>query len=83
MRLNNIMENIPEIISYLIIGLISMITGGICINIIVEKDKRAKYNSPSTYFLLFFISILVHIIVQSVNLDQIYCDKLCQMRLKK
>ena len=76
-------NNIKEIIPYLIIGVISMITGGICINLIVEKEKRAKYNAPKTYIILFIISIMTHIIVQSINLDQIYCDKQCQMRLSK
>ena len=72
-----------DIISYLIIGVISMIGGGIGINLIVEKDKRSKYNKPRTYIILFIIGIMIHIIVQSINLDQIYCDKQCQMRLSK
>ncbi len=72
-----------ELLSYLIIGVISTITGGICINLIIEKNKRKKYNTFRTYLLLFTVSIMVHIIVQSINLDQIYCDKQCQMRLSK
>ena len=75
--------NVQEILSYLIIGVISTITGGICINLIVEKGKRKKYNTFRTYILLFIVGIMAHIIVQSINLDQIYCDKQCQMRLKK
>lgn len=74
------MDN-QSIISYFIVGLIAIIFGGISINIILEEDKRKKYNVPRTYILFFIIGIILHIIVQSINLDQIYCDKQCQLRL--
>lgn len=74
------MDN-QSIISYFIVGSIATIFGGISINVILEEDKRKKYNIPRTYILFFIIGIILHIIVQSINLDQIYCDKQCQLRL--
>jgi hypothetical protein len=73
--------NINDIISYVIIGLISMIIGIICINIVLEKEQRDKYNSIKTYLLFFLIGIIIHIFVQMINLDKLYCDKQCRMKL--
>jgi H+/Cl- antiporter ClcA len=73
--------NNQSIISYFIVGLIATIFGGVSINVILEEDKRKKYNVPRTYILFFIIGIILHIIVQSINLDEIYCDKQCQLRL--
>lgn len=67
--------------SYLIVGLITMVIGGVSINIILDKEKRQKYNTLRTYLIFFVIGIIVHLIAQNVNLDQIYCDKKCQLRL--
>ncbi len=77
------MITLNDILGYLGIGIISVIFGIVCINIILNKEQRDKYNSIKTYFLFFIIGIIIHIIVQTVNLDQIYCDKKCQMRLMK
>jgi hypothetical protein len=67
--------------SYLIVGLITVVIGGISINIILDKEKRHKYNTLKTYLIFFIIGIIVHLVAQNVNLDQIYCDKKCQLRL--
>lgn len=67
--------------SYLIVGLITMVIGAVSINIILDKEKREKYNTLRTYLIFFVIGIIVHLIAQNVNLDQIYCDKKCQLRL--
>ena len=69
------------IISYFVIGLISLIIGIVCINVILEKEQRDKYNKIKTYLLLFLIGIIIHIIVQMTNLDQLYCDKQCRIKL--
>jgi hypothetical protein len=71
-----------DIFGYIGIGIISIIFGAICINIILSKEQRYKYNCIRTYLLFFVIGIIIHLIVQTINLDQIYCDKKCQMRLK-
>ncbi len=72
---------IKDIMSYLIIGLISMVIGIVCINIVLAKEQRDKYNSIKTYLLFFLIGIIIHVVVQITNLDQIYCDKQCRIRL--
>ena len=73
--------NINDIISYVIIGLVSMVIGIVCINIVLDKEQRDKYNKIKTYLLFFLIGIIIHIIVQMTNLDQIYCDKQCRIKL--
>jgi H+/Cl- antiporter ClcA len=73
--------DINDIISYIIIGLISVAIGMVCINLVLEKEQRDKYNSIKTYFLFFFIGIVIHIFTQITNLDQIYCDKQCRIKL--
>ena len=72
---------IKDIMSYFIIGLISMVIGIICINIVLEKEQRDKYNTVKTYLLFFLIGIIIHVFTQMTNLDQIYCDKQCRIRL--
>ncbi len=72
---------IKDIISYFVIGLISLVIGIICINLVLAKDQRDKYNSVKTYLLFFLIGIIIHLVVQITNLDQIYCDKQCRMKL--
>jgi hypothetical protein len=69
------------IISYFVIGLISVVIGIVCINLVLEKDQRDKYNSVRTYLLFFLIGIIIHIVVQMTNLDQLYCDKQCRIKL--
>jgi hypothetical protein len=69
------------IISYFVIGLISLIIGIVCINVVLEKEQRDKYNTIKTYLLFFLIGIIIHIIVQITNLDQLYCDKQCRIKL--
>jgi hypothetical protein len=73
---------IPDITAYLLVGFISMIIGIIALNIILKKEQCNKYNNIRTLFIFFIIGILVHFIVQEVNLDEIYCGKKCQMRIK-
>lgn len=70
-----------SIISYCIVGVISMLTGIISINILVEEENRSKYNNTKTYLTFLTIGIIIHTIVQTIDLDQIYCDKKCQLRL--
>jgi hypothetical protein len=72
---------IKDIISYLIIGLISLVIGIICINLVLEKEQRNKYNTIRTYLLFFLIGIIIHIFTQMTNLDQLYCDKQCRLKL--
>jgi H+/Cl- antiporter ClcA len=69
------------IISYFVIGLISLVIGIICINLILSKEQRDKYNSIRTYLLFFLIGIIIHIFTQITNLDQLYCDKQCRIKL--
>ncbi len=77
------MSNIDiDIMSYLGIGFIAMIFGIIVINLIVEKENKDKYNNIKTYITFFIIGIVIHFIVEQINLDQIYCGKKCQMRIK-
>jgi hypothetical protein len=76
-----ISDNI-NIMSYLGIGFIAMVIGMVAINIIVDKDQRSKYNTFKTCITFFIIGIVIHFIVEQINLDQIYCGKKCQMRLK-
>jgi hypothetical protein len=73
--------DINDIISYVIIGLISMVIGIVCINIVLEQEQRDKYNSIKTYLLFFLIGIIIHVFTQMTNLDQIYCDKQCRIKL--
>jgi Na+/glutamate symporter len=67
--------------SYIIVGVITVIIGAIAINIILDKEKREKYNTLKTYLIFFIIGVIVHLIVQKLQLDQIYCDKKCRARL--
>ncbi len=71
-----------DVISYLGIGFIAMVIGIITINIIIEKDQRNKYNNIKTYITFFIIGMVIHFIVEQIDLDQIYCGKKCQMRIK-
>jgi len=73
--------DLKEFISYIIIGLISVAIGMICINIILAKEQRDKYNCIKTYLLFFIIGISIHIFTQITNLDQLYCDKQCRIKL--
>ncbi len=82
MLINKLNENIDSLISYGMIGLISTGMGVLFINLVLKKDQRKEYNKFKTYFMFFLIGIIIHFFVQTVNLDQIYCDKKCQMRLK-
>ncbi len=72
---------IKDIISYFVIGLISLVIGIICINLVLEKEQRDKYNTIRTYLLFFLIGIIIHIFTQMTNLDQLYCDKQCRLKL--
>jgi hypothetical protein len=72
---------IKDIVSYFVIGLISLIIGIISINLILSKEQRDKYNSIKTYLLFFLIGIIIHIFTQMTNLDQLYCDKQCRMKI--
>lgn len=72
---------INDIISYIIVGFISMIIGIICINIVLDKEQRSKYNNIKNYLLFFIIGIIIHVFTQMINLDQIYCDKQCRIKL--
>jgi hypothetical protein len=66
------------IILYLLVGLITVIIAFVSINIILDKEKRKKYNTLKTYLIFFIIGVVVHFIAQYFNLDQIYCDKKCR-----
>jgi hypothetical protein len=70
-----------DIIAYIIIGLISVAIGMVCINVVLEKEQRDKYNSIKTYLLFFLIGIIIHVFTQITNLDQLYCDKQCRIKL--
>jgi hypothetical protein len=81
----NIINNI-DVMSYLGVGFIAMVIGIIAINLIVDKENKknegCKYNNFKTYITFFIIGIVIHFIVEQINLDQIYCGKKCQMRIK-
>jgi H+/Cl- antiporter ClcA len=70
-----------DILAYIIIGLISVAIGAVCINLVLEKEQRDKYNSIKTYLLFFLIGIIIHVFTQMTNLDQLYCDKQCRIKL--
>ena len=71
-----------NIISYMIIGSISTMGGMIAINLLVNSEKRKKYNNLKTAFTFFIVGILVHLCVQYMKLDELYCDKQCILRQK-
>lgn len=71
-----------ELLEYLGVGLITIIIGMIAINLLLDKEKRQQYNTFKTYLTIFLIAIIVHFIVQELNLDTIYCGKKCQARIK-
>ncbi len=70
-----------ELLEYLGVGVITMVVGALAINIILDKDKREQYNTVNTYIILFIVGIVIHFIVQQLNLDTIYCGKKCQARI--
>ncbi len=70
-------------ILYLIIGFITVLIAALSINLILDKEKRKKYNTLRTYVIFFIIGVVVHFIAQSLNLDQVYCDKKCRARLSR
>ncbi len=72
--------NMEILISYIIIGIISTLAGMISINLLIEKTKRKKYNNFKTAFIFFSIGIIIHVVVQQLKLDELYCDKQCMLR---
>lgn len=70
-----------ELLEYLGVGIITTVIGAIAINIILDTNKRTEYNTPQTYIILFIVGIVIHFIVQQLNLDTIYCGKKCQARI--
>jgi H+/Cl- antiporter ClcA len=70
-----------ELLEYLGVGIITMVVGALAINIILDEDKRKQYNTVKTYIILFIVGIVIHFIVQQLNLDTIYCGKKCQARI--
>ena len=73
------MDNI-NIISYIIIGMISTMSGMVAINLLVDKEKRKKYNNFKTAIIFFIVGIFIHVCVQYMKLDELYCDKQCVLR---
>jgi hypothetical protein len=71
-----------ELCEYFGVGLIAIIIGMLAINLLLDKDKRRQYNTYRTYITIFILAIIVHFIVQQLNLDTIYCGKKCQARIK-
>ncbi len=69
-----------NIISYMIIGIISTMGGMIAINLLVDGKKRKKYNNFKTAFTFFIVGIFVHLGLQYMKLDELYCDKQCILR---
>jgi hypothetical protein len=70
-----------DLLYYLIIGFISVVIGMVAINVVLDKEQRDKYNTVRTYLQFFLIGIMIHIFVQMVNLDKIYCNKQCRIKL--
>ena len=70
-----------ELLEYLGVGIITMVVGALAINIILDEEKRKQYNTVNTYIILFIVGIVIHFIVQQLNLDTIYCGKKCQARI--
>ena len=70
-----------ELLEYIWVGIITMIVYALTINIILDGTKRKEYNTPKIYIILFIVGIVIHFIVQQLNLDTIYCGKKCQARI--
>ena len=70
-----------ELLEYIWVGIITMIVYALTINIILDGTKRKEYNTPTIYIILFIVGIVIHFIVQQLNLDTIYCGKKCQARI--
>ncbi len=71
-----------ETLNYLIIGCISVIGASMAINIFLDEEDKKKYNKLKTYIIFFIIGIITHLFTQTINLDAIYCNKKCQLRIK-
>jgi hypothetical protein len=71
-----------ELLEYFGVGIITTIIGAIAINFILDNSKKELYNNPKTYIILFIVGIVVHFIVQQLNLDTLYCGKKCQARIR-
>ena len=70
-----------ELLEYMCVGIVTIIVYALTINILLDKTKRKEYNTPKIYIILFIVGIVIHFIVQQLNLDTIYCGKKCQARI--
>ena len=70
-----------ELLEYLGVGIITIVIGALAINIVLDKNKKKEYNTWQMYIILFIVGIVIHFIVQQLNLDTIYCGKKCQARI--
>jgi hypothetical protein len=70
-----------ELLEYMCVGIVTIVVYALTINILLDKTKRKEYNTPKIYIILFIVGIVIHFIVQQLNLDTIYCGKKCQARI--
>ncbi len=71
-----------ELLEYFGVGIITTVIGAIAINLLLCDAKKKEYNNIKTYIILFIVGIVVHFIVQQLNLDTLYCGKKCQARIR-
>jgi len=61
---------------YIIVGIISMVTGFVIINTMVtNKDKKKDLNKITTYLILFGIGVIIHALTEYFKLSEWYSDK--------
>ena len=73
--------------NYLIYGIISIIFGNILINYIIDHNKYELKNYIDIIYLLkkyyifhillFIFGIIIYFILEIINLDKWYCQKIC------
>jgi hypothetical protein len=70
-------------INYIIVGIVSVITSLIIINVIIkDKAKKKELNNITTYLIVFIIGLIVHGITEYIELDKWYYDKRCMTAIK-
>jgi len=62
-------------IESLIVGFISIITCYIIINFFIPKAKKVELNKIKTYIVAFLIGIIVHLVTETIGLNNWYEKK--------
>jgi hypothetical protein len=74
--------NYYNMIDYLIVGLVSILTAYIIINFIILPEKKIELNNTKTYILVFLIGIIINYLVEISGLNNWYCGKRCLSAIK-